>query len=89
LDGPPSPEDVYTHLAPRYAYEGFYITFGSWDLDKALSNANYAESGYGFSWQDIDFSVAIVNSDDLFVSEDTFADNAITFSISKSIAIGQ
>jgi uncharacterized protein (TIGR02001 family) len=89
LVGDPSTEDDYTHIALGYEYEGFYITFGSWDFDKAISNANYAEIGYGFSWQDIDFSVAIVNSDDLFVSEDTFADNAITFSISKSIAIGQ
>jgi uncharacterized protein (TIGR02001 family) len=87
--GSPATEDDYTHYALGYEYEGFYIKFGGWDFDKAPSTADYAEIGYGFTWQEIDFSLAIVNSSDLFVSEDTIADNAITFSISKSIAIGE
>lgn len=88
LAGDPTTEDDYTYYELGYEYEGFYIKFGSWDWDSVPSTLDYAEIGYGFTWEEIDFSVAIVNSSDLFVSEDSFADNAITFSISKSIEFG-
>jgi len=77
----------YTFTSLGYEFPaGFYITLGSWGDD---FDGDYAELGYGFSWEEIDFSIAWVNSSDFFVSEDTFADNALTFSISKSFAIGE
>jgi len=86
LVGDPATEDDYTYYSLGYEFDsGFYIKFGSWDFDTAPSTADYAEIGYGFTWQEIDFSLALVNSSDLFVSEDSNADNAFTFSISKSI----
>jgi len=89
LVGSPSTEDDYTYYSLGYEFDsGFYILFGSWDFDTAPSTADYAEFGYGFTWQEIDFSLALVNSSDLFVSEDSNADNAFTFSISKSIDFG-
>jgi uncharacterized protein (TIGR02001 family) len=84
-DGFGTPADYrYTTLGYEFP-NGLYVSFSSWGDDY---DGDVAEIGYGFTWQEIDFSVAIVNSSDLFVSEDTAADNAITFSISKSIAIG-
>jgi uncharacterized protein (TIGR02001 family) len=86
----PATADDYTFYSLGYAFDsGFYVTFGSWDWDSLSSNLNYAEIGYGFTWEEIDFSVAIVNSDDLFVSEDSAADNALVFTISKTMAIGE
>jgi uncharacterized protein (TIGR02001 family) len=89
LVGVPNSGDDYTFVSLGYEYEGFYITLGSWDFDTAPSTADYAEIGYGFEWEGLDFSIGLVNSSDLFVSEDSFADNAFVFSISKSIAIGE
>jgi len=84
--GVPNSDDDYTFYSLGYEFDsGFYITFGSWDFDTAPSTAEYAEIGYGFSWQELDFSIAIVNSSDLFVSEDSNADNALTFSVSRTI----
>jgi hypothetical protein len=86
--GDPATSDDYTFYSLGYEFDsGFYVKFGSWDFDTAPSTADYTEIGYGFSWNEIDFGIALVNSSDLFVSQDSFADNAITFSISKSIAI--
>ena len=88
LVGDPATEDDYTFYSLGYEFEnGLYIKFGSWDFDTAPSTADYAEVGYGFTWHEIDFGLAIVNSSDLYVSQDSDADTAITFSISKSIAI--
>ena len=89
LVGVPNTSDDYTFTALGYEYEGFYVTFGSWDWDTAPSRVDYTEIGYGFEWQGFDLSIAVVNSSDLPVSEDSAADNALVFGISKSIAIGE
>lgn len=80
----------YTFTSLGYEFEnGLYITFGSWDWDTSPSTQEYTEVGYGFSLQELDFSIALVNSSDLVVSQDnSTADNALVFSISRSFDIG-
>lgn len=95
LVGDPATEEDYTFYSLGYAHDsGFYVTFGSWDWDTASSTADYLEVGYGFTWQELDFSFAIINSSDLPLTEygwevplDQGADNIITFSISKSFTL--
>lgn len=87
----PNTDDDYTFVSLGYEYEGLYITLGRWDWDLDPNSYDYAEVGYGFSWEGFDLSVALVNSSDLVVSEDnpSFADNALVFSISRSFTIGE
>jgi len=77
----------YTFLSIGYEHEsGLYITFGDWGDQ---FTGDYTEVGYGFSWEGLDLSIALVSSSDLVVSEDNpTADNALVFSISRSFDIG-
>ena len=94
--GDPLTEDDYTILELGYEYEGVYVTFGSADYDKAPSTLDWVEIGYGFEWEGLDLSIAIVNTSDGIVDELGFAagqplaaDNALLFSISRSFSIGE
>lgn len=77
----------YTFTSLGYEFEsGLYLTFGSWGDD---FDGDFTEVGYGFSWEGLDLSIALVNSSDLAVSEDNpTADNVLVFSVSRSFDIG-
>ena len=66
---------------------GPYFTYG--DFGDQFKGS-YFEVGYGFDWNGVDLSIALVTSDDLVVSQDNpLADYNLVFGISKSFAIGE
>lgn len=88
-DGFGTPSD-YTFTSIGYAFEnGLYLSAGSFG-DQA--DGDYYEIGYGFSWQEIDFSVAVISSNDLALTDpndtDGPADYALVFGITKGISFG-
>ena len=72
---------------------GPYLTYGSWGDE---FDGDYLEIGYGFEWEGLDLSIALITSDDaglpgstISLSEDNdLADTAFVFGFSKSFAIG-
>ena len=84
-DGFGAPEDyTFTSLTIEIP-SGPYLTFGSFGDQ---FDGDYFEIGYGFDWNGVDLSIALVTSNDLVVSQDNpTADYNLIFGISKSIAI--
>jgi len=82
-----TPQD-YTFVSLTYEFDaGFYITYG--DFGDQFSG-DYLEVGYGYDFMGLDLSIALINSNDLVVSErDPTAEYSLTFGINKSFAIGE
>ena len=86
-DGFGTPQDyTFTSLTLELP-SGPYFTFGSFGDE---FDGDYFEIGYGFDWQGLDLSIALVTSNDLVVSQDNpLAEYNLIFGVSKSIAIGE
>lgn len=67
---------------------GPYYTFGSWGED---FDGDYFELGYGFDFQGLDLSMALIYSDDLPVADaddGEFGDYSLVFGVTRGIAMG-
>jgi len=77
---------------------GPYLTYGSWGDE---FDGDYFEFGYGFEWQGLGLSIALITSDDvqgptsplssIILSEDGdgSAETALVFGFSRSFAVGE
>ena len=80
-----APED-YSFASISYGFEGgAYITFGSFGQD---FEGSYGELGYGFDFNGVDLSMAVVASSDLGPSQDG-GDIALVFGVTKGISFGE
>ena len=94
-DIPDPTADDYTFVSLTLELpNGPYFTYGSFGDE---FDGDYLEIGYGFEWEGLDLSIALVTSDDpglpggLIVgpsSDDPLAETALVFGISKSFAFG-
>ena len=88
-------EDDYTFTSITLEIpNGPYFTYGSWSDE---FDGDYLEIGYGFEWEGLDLSIALVTTDDAGVpggliigpsADEPLAETALVFGISKSFAIG-
>ena len=80
-----APED-YSFASVSYGFEGgAYITFGTFGQD---FSGSYGEFGYGFDFNGVDLSMALVASSDLGPSQDG-GDIALVFGVTKGISFGE
>ncbi len=93
-DDPDPTHDDYTFTSVTLEIpNGPYFTYGSWSDE---FDGDYLEIGYGFEWEGLDLSIALITSDDagapgsdiLLSQNNDLAETALVFGISKSIAIG-
>ena len=78
----------YTFYSLTYAFEsGPYFTFGKFGDQ---FSGDYLELGYSTDFMGVDLSIALINTNDLAVSErDPSAEYTLTFGLSYGFGIGQ
>ncbi|MCZ6476588.1 MAG: TorF family putative porin [Gammaproteobacteria bacterium] len=94
-DIPDPTGDDYTFVSLTLELpNGPYFTYGSFGDE---FDGDYLEIGYGFEWEGLDLSIALVTSDDPGVpggliigpsADEPLAETALVFGISKSFAFG-
>ncbi len=83
-----SPSQDYTFLSLTYTFDaGAYLKYGEFGDQ---FSGDYLEAGIGFEYMGLDLSLALIQTDNLSVSErDPSAEYSLTFGLSYSFGLGQ